>query len=76
MDAFNDTECEFIEPAMLVGDYFQLIYNAVCLVVGVPLNLLTLYTLVRRQRRLVHMRRVPTVICAENIRSQFSCICK
>jgi hypothetical protein len=60
MDAFNDS-CEFIEPAMLAGDYFQLIYNTVCLIMGVPLNLLTLYTLVRRHRRLVHVRRVPSV---------------
>jgi len=52
MDVFNDS-CEFIEPTMLVGDYFQIICNSVCLVIGVPLNLITLYTLVRRQKRLV-----------------------
>jgi hypothetical protein len=51
MDAFNDS-CEFFEPAMLAGDYFQLIYNSVCLAVGVPLNLFTLCTLIRRQQML------------------------
>ena len=45
------TDEPFHVPEVLSGDYFQLVYNAVCLAIGVPLNVSTLIALVQRQRK-------------------------
>ena len=41
----------FHAPEVLAGDYFQVVYNVVCIVIGVPLNVVTLVTLILRQRK-------------------------